>query len=89
MPDYVVPPPLPTIASDDPFEFIAPDAVKIPDDKVEVEDDFNDVMNVPKDLEDLPINEEEQRDFTHNLVGYTVRAFYEDQSGWFQGKIMW
>ena len=83
------PPPLPTIASDDPFEFIAPAAAQIPDDNIEVEDNFIDVMNVPEDLEELQIDEEEQRDFTHNLVGCTVRAFYGDEGGWFQGKIMW
>ena len=32
---------------------------------------------------------EEDRDLTHNLVGCTIKIFYDDQGEWFEGKITW
>ena len=71
---YVVPHPLPTISADDPFESVAPTAEPIPDDNVELEDDYNILMNAPQEPEELEVDLEDDRDYSHNLVGCKIRA---------------
>ena len=44
----MIPPPLLTAVSDDPFEFIAAATDPIPDDNMEVENNFTDIMNAPE-----------------------------------------
>ena len=37
--------------------------------------------------EELEVDLEDDRDYSHNLVGCKIRAFYDDQCDWFLCKI--
>ena len=56
MPDYLIPHQMPTVSADDPFESVAPAAEPIPDDSVELEDDYNILMNAPQVPEEREID---------------------------------
>ena len=75
-----------TISADDPFESVAPTAEPIPDDSVELEVDYNIIMNAPEEVE---VDLEDVRDNSHDLVGCKIRACYDDQCVWILGKITW
>ena len=54
------------------------------------------VCDIPIDLreddeEDAQeeVDNEEDRIYTHNLVGSTLKIFYDDQGEWYEGKITW
>ena len=92
---YVVPPPLPIPAADDPFESLVPAADPIPDDTMITDDVLADTDIVEEGStsvtpnDDLEFDEEKDRDYEHSLVGCRIRAFYDDQGDWFKGEITW
>lgn len=71
----MIPPPLLTAVSDDPFEFTAAATDPIPDDNMEVENNFTDIMNAPEVSEQLEINKEKHYDYAQKLVNCCVQTF--------------
>ena len=78
MPEYVVPPPLPIPAGDDPFESLSPEGEAMPDDIVEVDEVIvntgaDDDAEEEEEVDDgVAIDDEEDRQLDHNLVGLKI-----------------
>ena len=62
IPDNAVPPLLPTMVSDDSFDFITPVVDPIPGDNMEVGNNFTDVIDASEASKEFEIDEEECRD---------------------------
>ena len=64
-------------------EPIPDDTMVVADIPIDIEDMSNDEMS------ELEVDNEEDRDYNHNLVHSLIKIFYDDQGEWYEGKVTW
>ena len=85
LPGYIVPPPLPTTSASNHIDCETPEPLAPSPDYIPEEEDESS-MGV-EESHGLEVDNENDRDFSHHLVGKQFRVFYEN--GWFTGTVTW